>query len=175
MIKETKIKENRNEQLRREETLWRQKARLNWLTTTDLNTKFFHTSTTIRRCTNSIESLKINPQTWTTEIPVILNKFLEHFKEIFTTSNPIMHTEMSDLFHDKISNLENKFFYEVPSYLEILSTQRPPPTRPLAQMASPVCSISNIGTLSKKTSMLPSPTFSSMRNYSKNGTTHTLH
>ncbi|KAG2689981.1 hypothetical protein I3760_09G165600 [Carya illinoinensis] len=58
IILEENIKENLNEQLRREESLWRQKSRNTWLTTTDLNTKYFHNSTTIRRRKNNINFLK---------------------------------------------------------------------------------------------------------------------
>lgn len=35
------IGENLNKQLRREEIMWRQKSRIQWLTTTELNMKYF--------------------------------------------------------------------------------------------------------------------------------------
>lgn len=37
---------------KKEETLWRQKSRVQWLASPYLNTKFFHASTVIRRCRN---------------------------------------------------------------------------------------------------------------------------
>ncbi|KAG6635682.1 hypothetical protein CIPAW_11G060000, partial [Carya illinoinensis] len=40
--KENQLKIQLQDQLRHEETLWRQKSRINWLTTLDLNTKFYH-------------------------------------------------------------------------------------------------------------------------------------
>ncbi|KAF5442124.1 hypothetical protein F2P56_037171 [Juglans regia] len=44
-----------------EEILWKQKSRLTWLTSTDLNTKFYHLITTIRRRRNTIDSIKLAP------------------------------------------------------------------------------------------------------------------
>jgi hypothetical protein len=43
--------------LLQEESLWKSKSRELWLTSVDLNTKFFHTSTLIRRRRNSIDTL----------------------------------------------------------------------------------------------------------------------
>lgn len=43
---------------RQEETLWRQKSRITWLRTLDLNTKIFDLSTLVRRQRNCIEALK---------------------------------------------------------------------------------------------------------------------
>jgi hypothetical protein len=50
---------NLQEELLREESLWKQKSQELWLTSNDLNTKFFHASTTIRRRYNSISSIKM--------------------------------------------------------------------------------------------------------------------
>ena len=46
------------EQLLREEVLWKQKSRELWLTCTDINTKFCHASIIYRRRYSSISSLK---------------------------------------------------------------------------------------------------------------------
>jgi len=50
---------NLQEELLREESLWKQKSQELWLTSNDLNTKFFHASTAIRRRYNSISSIKM--------------------------------------------------------------------------------------------------------------------
>ncbi|KAG7967634.1 hypothetical protein I3843_08G108700 [Carya illinoinensis] len=62
--KENQLNIQLQDQLRHKETLWRQKSRINWLTTSDLNTKFYHLSTTIRRRSNGIDSIKIGPGKW---------------------------------------------------------------------------------------------------------------
>lgn len=48
MPEEQELKAWLGEELRREEQLWGQKSWVTWLTTLDLNTKFFHLSTIIR-------------------------------------------------------------------------------------------------------------------------------
>jgi hypothetical protein len=46
------------EQLLREEMLWKQKSKETWLSCTDLNTKFFHAYVACRRRYNSISCLR---------------------------------------------------------------------------------------------------------------------
>lgn len=57
--KENVLHEALQEQLLREEVLWKQKSRELWLSCTDLNTKFFHASTVCQCRYNSISSLKM--------------------------------------------------------------------------------------------------------------------
>lgn len=47
-----------DEQMQREELLWRQKSQESWLVSSELNTKYYHVSTIICRCRNSISKLK---------------------------------------------------------------------------------------------------------------------
>lgn len=54
---EVKLKDSLNEVLRQKEMTWLQKSRVQWIKGSDLNTKFFHTSTIIRRKRNKIEGL----------------------------------------------------------------------------------------------------------------------
>lgn len=106
----------------------RQKLRLQWLTTTNLYTKFFHMSTALKRRINSIESLKINSNHWTEDQNVIQNKFLEHFREIFQTSNPMIQSDLDDLFLEKKSEFDNQFLCKIPTEKEILSTLKQTPS-----------------------------------------------
>lgn len=52
------------EMLHRDECLWKQKAKVTWLSTSDLNTHFFHLSTTIMRRRKNIEAIKIGDGVW---------------------------------------------------------------------------------------------------------------
>jgi hypothetical protein len=56
--KEVVLQEALQEQLLREEVIWKHKSRKLWLTCIDLNTKFFHASTACRCRYNSITCLK---------------------------------------------------------------------------------------------------------------------
>ena len=58
LSKETSINMELQEWLKREETLWRQKSRTKWLSVANLNTKFFHLTTIIKRRKNSIDFIK---------------------------------------------------------------------------------------------------------------------
>jgi hypothetical protein len=72
--------------LLQEETLWRNKSRETWLTYKDLNTKFFHTSTIIKRRRNAIDFLKLSSGVWSSERQEIGNYFTSYFRNVFTSS-----------------------------------------------------------------------------------------
>jgi hypothetical protein len=57
---EENLKALHNELLAREEILWKQKSRTQWLTSSTLNTRFFHLATIIHRRKNAIDFLKDN-------------------------------------------------------------------------------------------------------------------
>lgn len=47
-----------------EELLWKQKSRITWMRTPDLNTRFFFLSTITRRCRNNIDALRNADGVW---------------------------------------------------------------------------------------------------------------
>ncbi|KAG8485687.1 hypothetical protein CXB51_019012 [Gossypium anomalum] len=61
---EIEVREDLENVLYHEEILWRQKARCDWLTLGDRNTKFFHTRTLRRRKQNQITALKNDLGEW---------------------------------------------------------------------------------------------------------------
>lgn len=126
-LMEEHIKFNLNEQLRREESLWRQKSRNTWLTTTDLNTKFFHASTTIKRRRNSINCLKFEDRQWTSD-PLLIESKFQHFKKIFTTTSPDLSGSLEALFPEKISDAQNEILCKIPTDEEILNTLKQTPS-----------------------------------------------
>lgn len=50
--------------MKKEEDLWRSKSRIQWLTTKNLNTRFFHLSTIIRRDQNYVNILQDSAGLW---------------------------------------------------------------------------------------------------------------
>jgi hypothetical protein len=67
----------------KEETLWRSKFREIWLTCKDLNTKYFHTSTLIRRRSNAVNFLKLDSGDWVSSRAEIGGNFM-HTSPIFS-------------------------------------------------------------------------------------------
>jgi hypothetical protein len=82
----------------KEETLWCSKSRESWLTCKDLNTKYFHTSTLIRKRSNAVNFLMLDFGDWVSSRVEICENFTAHFTNIFTSSNPLIEAEMLDLF-----------------------------------------------------------------------------
>jgi hypothetical protein len=72
----------------KEETMWRQRSRITWLTEGDLNTRFFHESASQRRRTNTIHGLWDRNQVWQTEPAELERVAVDYFNQIFSSSNP---------------------------------------------------------------------------------------
>jgi hypothetical protein len=106
--------------LSKEEILWRSKSREIWLTCKDLNTKYFHTSTLIRRRANAINFLRLDSGIWVSSRADIGGSFTSHFTNLFTSSNTPIDIEMLDLFDPIISEEENTFLCSMPSEEEIV-------------------------------------------------------
>ena len=117
--KEKHLQWEYSECLRREESLWRQKSRVRWLTTPDLNTKFFHIMTLIKRRRNQICFLKGCDGTWVQGNENIGNFFVSFFSNLFKSSNPPFHDAVGDLFDPVISLEENEQICMIPTDLEI--------------------------------------------------------
>ena len=91
----------------KEESIWRSKSRETWLTCKDFNTKYFDTSTLIRRRANAVNFLKLESGIWVSFRDDIGGNFVSHFSNLFTSSNPTIETEMLELFSPVISVEEN--------------------------------------------------------------------
>jgi hypothetical protein len=110
------------EELLREESLWKQKSRELWLTSSDLNTKFFHASTAIRRRYNSITSLKLADGSFLSDRNSIGVHFNEFFNSLYSSSNPSLDEELKSLFPSEISDAENLSLCAIPDEPEIFQT-----------------------------------------------------
>lgn len=70
--------------LRCEELLWYQKSRTQWLTEGNLNTKFYHVATLVRRRRNRVAALKVDGSDWCFEETVLKEHAQSHFEHIYT-------------------------------------------------------------------------------------------
>jgi hypothetical protein len=136
--------------LLQEESLWRNKSREPWLTCKDLNKKFFHTSTIIKRRRNAIDFLRLPSGVWSSEQQEIGNCFTSHFQSVFNSSRPNLDEDLLSLFDNCMSPEENASIYEIPTEQEIfMALSEMGSTKALGQMVSLHCSTKNIGILSK--------------------------
>jgi hypothetical protein len=111
---ELSLKMDLDNLLIKEESIWRSKSKETWLTCKDLNTKYFHTSTLIRRRSNAINFLKLDSGVWVSSREEIGGKFIYHFTNLFTSSNPQTENEMLDLFSPVIIEEENSALCSIP-------------------------------------------------------------
>jgi hypothetical protein len=117
--REVVLQEALQEQLLRDEVLWKQKYRELWLTCTDLITKFFHASTTCRRRYNSISSLRGSDGSRICGRENIGAFLVDHFRHIFSSTNPVLDDSLSGLIEKVITEEENVVLCLIPDENEI--------------------------------------------------------
>lgn len=102
------------EELKREEQLWRQKSRVTWLTTPDLNTRFFHLSTIVRRRRNSIDALLDPNGQWLEGRESIGAHVVAHFQHLFSGGQTEFPGALPDLMPPLITAEDNMIFVAAP-------------------------------------------------------------
>lgn len=80
---EKELREERSLLLRQEEILWHQKSHEEWLKVGDGNTKYFHTSTLIRRRRNIIEALLNTEGQWVEGKKEMKDTAVKFFLDLF--------------------------------------------------------------------------------------------
>lgn len=73
--------------LYQEEFFWYQKSRCQWLNFGHWNTRFFHTSTIVRRRRNKTEALKNDEGLWIYEAECLKSTIQDFFKSIYSKSS----------------------------------------------------------------------------------------
>lgn len=66
-----------------EEEYWVQKAREQWIRASDLNTKFFHTTTVIKQRMRRIEQLKDSNGTWCDDLIKLEEWTMEFYQKLY--------------------------------------------------------------------------------------------
>jgi hypothetical protein len=107
------------EELSREEILWKLKSRELWFSCRNLNTKFFHAPTLVRRRYNSINCIKIDNGSFLYNRNDIGSHLVSYFHNLFSSSSPVLDSNLDNLFEPSISSSENDLFCKVPDASEI--------------------------------------------------------
>ncbi|ONI00414.1 hypothetical protein PRUPE_6G087800 [Prunus persica] len=92
----------------REETYWKQRSRLNWLSAGDANTKFFHTTTLQRRQRNKIETLLKSEGNCISGDQAIREEFGIFFGNLFKSGGPRNWGGILNCVHASITEAQNK-------------------------------------------------------------------
>ena len=71
-----------------EDCMWNQRAKVDWLSDGDKNTKYFHCRSTERNKRNYISSLENEFGIWVEEESQIGGMLVQYFSKLFTSSNP---------------------------------------------------------------------------------------
>lgn len=101
--------------LQQEEVLWYQKSREKWIALGERNTKYFHTSTIIRRRRNRIEALKDNDGRWIVNASDLKKLAIEYYKKLYSVEDLDMEVEnlsregFITLPHDAVQSLSKPF------------------------------------------------------------------
>lgn len=97
----------------------RLKSRNTWLTTRDINTKFFHISTIIRHRRNAIEFLKKEDGGWILTQEEIGDYITSYFSTLFQSNYNVIPADLEGLVSPQISQVENEALCVVPYVEEI--------------------------------------------------------
>lgn len=90
---EKKLRNDLDKVMHQEELLWFQNSRENWVIYGDRNTKFFHTTTLVRRNRNTIRSLRKGNCNWVTDPNKLQHLALEYFMDLFSEDTFFSHIE----------------------------------------------------------------------------------
>lgn len=100
--------------LHREEILWYQKSRLQWITFGDCNTNIFHHYTKIERQINYVHRLKFNGN-WVEDQAILLNGAVDHFKNLLSSENHFIDDHLRSIIPNLVTDDQNMALCLIPS------------------------------------------------------------
>ncbi|KAK3009505.1 hypothetical protein RJ639_013870 [Escallonia herrerae] len=117
--REKNLQCNLDEELKREESLWQDRSRYKRILEGDLNTKFFHLTTIIKRHRNAIDFIKDGEGTWITGTNQVERCFNNHFEQTFSTCKPTFPPDFENLLTHSIFEADNLLMCAIPTDSEI--------------------------------------------------------
>ncbi|KAK3013488.1 hypothetical protein RJ639_010307 [Escallonia herrerae] len=111
-----------DEELKREESIWLDRSRLQRIFEGDINTKFFHLTIIVRRRRNAIEFFKTSDEVWVSSRKPIGDCFNDHFHNIFTSTDPSFPPDLDNLISPVVTAEDNHMLCAIPDEAEIKET-----------------------------------------------------
>lgn len=108
-----------DETLKREEILWRDKARQNWLEDGDASIRFFHLTTIINRRYNSIDCILNSNHEWVHFWDDIDGEFMHFYSSFFAEETTYFPDDLEGLIPESVNDIDNANLIVVPSIDEI--------------------------------------------------------
>jgi hypothetical protein len=96
-----------NETMYREEMLWMQRSRIDWLREGDRNSRFFHQKAVWRARKNKIARLRDENGIINTVPSDMQRMTVSYFKSLYTRDPSLSHTSITDLVQEKITEEMN--------------------------------------------------------------------
>ena len=135
-----------NEVLYREEMLWLQRSRIDWLREGDRNTKIFHHKAMWRARKNKISKLRIDLGVIKTDPTDMQRMTLSYFKSLYTRDPSLNHTSITVLIQEQIIEEMNCSCVEIfPMKKSRMPCFKLVPLKPQDPMAFQLASINGIG------------------------------
>jgi hypothetical protein len=97
-----------NELLYKEEMMWLQRARVDWLREGDRNTKFFHQRAAWRARRNRVHKLKQSSGIWVDDPESMKEMVMDYFQDLYRKDEQINPLEISNLFNGSVSEDTNQ-------------------------------------------------------------------
>lgn len=105
--------------LEREEVMWRQRSRVNWLQYGDRNTKFFHQFAKHRGRINRILGVLDEENKWHTGFHEVGVVFVHYFKRLFSCEDGNLHPSIFQSIRSKVSSNQLVFLSQIYTRAEI--------------------------------------------------------
>ena len=97
-----------NDLLDKEEIMWQQRSRVQWLGLGDRNTKYFHSKSLERRKKNTIFGLRDENGIWSDNIESIAVVVVSYFEKLYTTSLPSHISEVINTIPTRVTSKMNQ-------------------------------------------------------------------
>lgn len=116
---EEALQRDLTELCKREELLWKDKAKARWIEEGDANTNYFHLSTVIHMRYNSINKILNSYSNWISDKEGIGKEFEGYSQDLFTSDRPNFPIGLQNLLQPIVDDNMNQILTTIPSGLEI--------------------------------------------------------